>query len=334
MEKTMKNIYLVAMAMMVSACGIQNTDSDTSEKNIIKRGEVGAKADRVINKNLSCVGACGSLVSEISGYCGCDEECADWGDCCNNKAAACDATVPTCGDGMCDVTVGESPESCPADCDAKACSVDSDCVAVQTTCCSCSMGGEEQAYHVDFADQFAAKDCLPGLMCLAYFNCFGGPACVDGQCQMVEQPQPKTCGPYPGGECGDGEMCDMNSCGVGGSGVCAPVPEACKEMYEPVCGCDGQTYSSQCHRQVAGVALDFEGECESETVSCDSSQAYCMLWVSPCPAGQVREVSSFCWGECVDITACSCELTGPATQCPLEGYTCHGTTNTCGPYVF
>lgn len=77
---------------------------------------------------------------------------------------------PPCSDGAC-----------------KTCTIDSDCVAVQTTCCSCSMGGEEQAFNKDYADQFTPENCSPDLMCLAYYNCFGAPACVSGECQMAPQ---------------------------------------------------------------------------------------------------------------------------------------------------
>jgi hypothetical protein len=36
---------------------------------------------------------------------------------------------------------------------------------------------------------------------------------------------------------------------------------ACLEIYEPVCGCDGFTYSNTCYATISGVLSWTEGEC-------------------------------------------------------------------------
>ncbi len=64
--------------------------------------------------------------------------------------------------------------------------------------------------------------------------------------------------------CGRGSYCqyDEGSCGDGGAvGVCAAFPEACTDIYQPVCGCDGETYSSSCVAAEAGVNVASAGEC-------------------------------------------------------------------------
>ena len=67
-----------------------------------------------------------------------------------------------------------------------------------------------------------------------------------------------------GDECAPGEFClfDAGTCDdPARQGVCAMRPDACAEIYEPVCGCNGQTYGNTCEANRAGVAIDHDGEC-------------------------------------------------------------------------
>jgi hypothetical protein len=48
----------------------------------------------------------------------------------------------------------------------------------------------------------------------------------------------------------------------GGVGRCSPRPEACLDVWMPVCGCDGKTYSNLCYAAAAGVNVMHEGECQ------------------------------------------------------------------------
>jgi len=45
-------------------------------------------------------------------------------------------------------------------------------------------------------------------------------------------------------------------------GVCIEIPDACPEIFAPVCGCNGVTYASECEAWVAGESIDHDGECE------------------------------------------------------------------------
>eukprot|EP00581_Thalassiosira_minuscula_P030723 CAMPEP_0183761842 /NCGR_PEP_ID=MMETSP0739-20130205/8683_1 /TAXON_ID=385413 /ORGANISM="Thalassiosira miniscula, Strain CCMP1093" /LENGTH=459 /DNA_ID=CAMNT_0026000045 /DNA_START=3 /DNA_END=1382 /DNA_ORIENTATION=+ len=62
-------------------------------------------------------------------------------------------------------------------------------------------------------------------------------------------------------------------------GRCTKKPDVCIEIWNPVCGCDIQTYSNSCHAEMEGASELYKGECASE---------------KPCPEGQCRSPEGVC----------------------------------------
>ncbi len=93
-----------------------------------------------------------------------------------------------------------------------------------------------------------------------------------GECEpycFVESdcPEPNEFCKFPIGNCGTAAL----------PGTCSPIPEACPDIYDPVCGCDGVTYGNECEADAAAVSILHLGPCERPC-----SEA---LGLPPCAAG-------------------------------------------------
>ncbi len=86
------------------------------------------------------------------------------------------------------------------------------------------------------------------------------------------------------------QFCSRSAGDCNGSGSCEVRPGVCLENFDPVCGCDGNTYSNACFAASNGVNVDFEGECEGggcagKNEACDSDSDCCS---NNCKRGKCR----------------------------------------------
>lgn len=147
-----------------------------------------------------------------------------------------------------------------------------------------------------------------------------------------------VCGGRGNPECPAGSYCNYPpeaDCGrFDAPGACTVLTDvACGEIYQPVCGCDGQTYGNPCSAAQAGMSVDHEGECEGAEggYDCNLDGVACFIAVPQCEEGQVPSVDGSCFGPCVPIEQCACN--GPE-DCPNEEqYTCWLSAGHCGPYT-
>ncbi len=74
------------------------------------------------------------------------------------------------------------------------------------------------------------------------------------------------CGGYPGVQCEAGNYCaiEKGQCRTIAdiTGVCGKKPEVCTQQFQPVCGCDGKTYSNSCMASAAGASVASDGACQ------------------------------------------------------------------------
>ncbi len=94
---------------------------------------------------------------------------------------------------------------------------------------------------------------------------------LGGPWQTVDVPaQPISSAPglgadwYDCGEdadCEEGQFCRFPRGACGGDGTCTAIPDLCSTQYDPVCGCDEETYSNTCEAFSYSMSIDYGGSC-------------------------------------------------------------------------
>lgn len=128
-----------------------------------------------------------------------------------------------------------------------------------------------------------------------------------GECAQV-------CGGFLGIPCHPGEFCKLpiGQCCCDHQGVCVTIPNACPENYDPVCGCDGVTYTNECHADAASVSIDHHGPCHQlcdgfAGIPCDPGE-FCQHPFGTCNGADVQ-------GECVPVPNACPDVWMPVCGC-------------------
>ena len=95
-----------------------------------------------------------------------------------------------------------------------------------------------------------------------YGECITWAECIGGDTPGIGE----LCGSRGLAECPANTFCDYSPRAMCGAtdipGTCQPIgSEVCLDIYDPVCGCNGQTYDNQCQARSEGVSVRQVGAC-------------------------------------------------------------------------
>lgn len=125
----------------------------------------------------------------------------------------------------------------------------------------------------------------------------------------------RGCGTRGAGPCNALEFCDFAmdaACGAtDAGGTCRRIPDACTEDVNPVCGCDGNTYTNACEAAASSVSVESDGECRTGH-ACPATGVPC----TPLCPGSGRLNGHACRTGNFDATTCTCK---PIDNCSVTG---------------
>ncbi len=121
----------------------------------------------------------------------------------------------------------------------------------------------------------------------------------------------RTCGGRGTPPCATGLYCNFppsSICGAAdGPGTCDPIPTICTREFNPVCACDGTTYSNPCMAAAAGISVRSTGACASTDAGTTDAASACAAQDAS-GVGACDLFLGYAWNgsTCVSLSGCSC----------------------------
>lgn len=112
------------------------------------------------------------------------------------------------------------------------------------------------------------------------------------------------------GQCPKKDYCAKPVGDCKGKGECKARPDVCTEIFKPVCGCNGKTYSNDCVAAAAGVNVASEGACKASKACKTNAQCpkgdYCAKETGKCDGeGMCAQKPTIC--PLVVAPVCGCD---------------------------
>ena len=303
------------------------------------------KGDTVCSSGACVSGLCASLCG--SGYpegcgnkceCYCDNQCFEYGDCCEAVCESCpdfgDCCTPSCGDQQCgpdgcggscgqcgklqDCIKGQCVDKCKPQCDGKVCG-DDGCGGLCGPCELPALCAEGQCIQceVDCTGRVCGNDGCGG----SCGDCATDEICTpQGACQFkcLEQCLDRECGPAAAGcdascgDCPEGEICNATGLCIG---QCMPVctgracgADGCGGSCG-VCGRSELCTTGECRKQMGCGDVGDSGLCQGTVLTwCETGVLASMDCAS---VGKVCAKKGI-WHGCVNATACTPDCAGRA----------------------
>jgi len=127
--------------------------------------------------------------------------------------------------------------------------------------------GDTYIDHYEYSCE--SKKCVKDKTTEKQDECPNG--CTNGKCDTDDSCTSNS-------DCTSNQFCQFNEGTCHSPGTCVTKTQTCSADYEPVCGCNGITYSNECLRQMAKISKLHDGVCNgiicNNDTQCDDNNSH------------------------------------------------------------